>query len=250
MKIVNLHGKIGKEFGERWELEVDSITEALRAIDVNTGRFFRYLGQNQQENKTFSFLLEGCDEKIESKDELLTPLPKKCKEFHIIPNAEGALEAFLIPLVISLATGFIMRALFKPPKKEDEKQSKSFLFQGAENVAQQGVPVPLGYGRLLVGSVIVSAVMRHVDRHEVEPKVLSKDASLTLVNYYGLGQSAGSLVAGATPNRMTGFGSWVTAVARDKVGDIARPRSFGHFDPEGVFSIDKDTGAGAGGGGG
>ena len=168
MKIINLHGKIGKEFGKRWTLEVDSIAEALRAIDANTGRFFKYLTENQQEYKTFSFILNGCSQQIEREEELLTPLPKKCDEIDIVPNAEGALEAFLISLVVSLATGFIMRALFKPPKKEEEKQTKSFLFSGAENVAQQGLPVPLGYGRLLVGSVIVSATMRHINRNRVD----------------------------------------------------------------------------------
>ena len=37
MKTIHLHGKIGKMFGEKWLLEVDSITEALRAIDANVG---------------------------------------------------------------------------------------------------------------------------------------------------------------------------------------------------------------------
>ena len=168
MKIINLHGKIGKEFGKRWTLEVDSIAEALRAIDANTGRFFKYLTENQQEYKTFSFILNGCSQQVEREEELLTPLPKKCDEIDIVPNAEGALATFLISLVVSLATGFITRALFKPPKKEEEKQTKSFLFSGAENVAQQGLPVPLGYGRLLVGSVIVSATMRHINRNRVD----------------------------------------------------------------------------------
>ena len=56
MKIVNLHGKIAERFGARWELEVDSIIEALRAVDANTGDFFDYLSRNRQENKTFSFI--------------------------------------------------------------------------------------------------------------------------------------------------------------------------------------------------
>jgi len=170
MKIINLHGKIGKEFGERWELDVESIVEALRAIEANTGRFFQYLSKNREENKTFSFILDGCDQKIDKEEELLAPLPARCKEFHIIPNAEGAgpLTPFFVNLAIALATGFIMRALFKPPKPEEEKRTKSFLFSGAENVTSQGIPVPIGYGRLLVGSVVVSATMRHVDRSSVD----------------------------------------------------------------------------------
>ena len=168
MKIINLHGKIGKEFGERWELDVASIIEGMRAIEANTGRFFQYLTKNREENKTFSFILDDCPQKIEKEEELLAPLPAKCKEFHIVPNAEGAVQAFIVPLLISIATGFIMRALFKPPKPEEEKRTKSFLFSGGQNVAQQGVPVPLGYGKLLVGSIVVSATMNHIDRHHID----------------------------------------------------------------------------------
>ena len=168
MKIVNLHGKLAEKFGARWELEINSISEALRAINANTGDFFDYLSEKQEENKTFSFILEDCKQKIETVEEILTPLPRKCTEFHIMPNAEGGMATIAVPLAISVITGVIMRALFKPPKPEEEKQSKSFLFGGAENVASQGVAVPLGYGRLLVGSVVVSATMRHVDRNNVD----------------------------------------------------------------------------------
>lgn len=34
---------------------------------------------------------------------------------------------------------------------------KSFVFQGAENVSAQGGPVPVVYGRMLVGSIVVSS---------------------------------------------------------------------------------------------
>ena len=186
MRIVNLHGKIAEKFGARWELEVDSIVEALRAIDANTGNFFDYLSENRQENKTFSFILDGCSQKMERKEELLTPIPKQCREFHIIPNAEGAtgLEVFFVNLIIAVAAGFIMRALFKPPKPEEEKRSKSFLFGGAENVAAQAIPVPIGYGRLLVGSVTVSSTMRHIDRDRVDNSLASPAGDVGHVTYH------------------------------------------------------------------
>lgn len=219
MKIINLHGKIAKEFGERWELDVESIVEALRAIEANTGRFFQYLSNNREENKTFSFILDGCDQKIDKEEELLNPLPAKCKEFHIIPNAEGAFQAFVLPLMISLATGFIMRALFKPPKPEEEKQTKSFLFSGGQNVAQQGVAVPLGYGRLLVGSVVVSATMNHVDRHRVD--YTSANAAQENLQFFKL-------------TSRSGWQNIVDYLAEDQIDDR---RLFDSVDPEGPFSL-------------
>jgi len=220
MRIVNLHGKIAERFGARWELEVDSIVEALRAIDANTGNFFDYLSENRQENKTFSFILDGCSQKIERKEELLTPIPKQCREFHIIPNAEGAtgIELFVVNLIISIAAGFIMRALFKPPKPEEEKRSKSFLFGGAENVAAQAIPVPLGYGRLLVGSVTVSSTMRHIDRDRVDNSLASPAGGgqhVTYADYWDV-----------RLNNISKFKETTT----DSV-------EFGNSDPEGVFSL-------------
>lgn len=220
MRIVNLHGKIAEKFGARWELEVDSIVEALRAIDANTGNFFDYLSENRQENKTFSFILDGCSQKIERKEELLTPIPKQCREFHIIPNAEGAtgLEVFFVQLIIAVAAGFIMRALFKPPKPEEEKRSKSFLFGGAENVAAQAIPVPLGYGRLLVGSVTVSSTMRHIDRDRVDNSLASPAGGGHHVTYHDYWDSR----------------TYNLSKYKETVTD---PVVLGNSDPEGVFSL-------------
>ena len=56
MKIY-LHGKIGKKFGKEWDLNVTSPNEALRAIDANTGNFFKYLASKQDENIFIDSLL-------------------------------------------------------------------------------------------------------------------------------------------------------------------------------------------------
>jgi predicted phage tail protein len=40
---VNLHGKLGKDLGESWELDVSSVAEALRAIDVNTKKLRHWI---------------------------------------------------------------------------------------------------------------------------------------------------------------------------------------------------------------
>jgi len=217
MKIVHLHGKIAERFGARWELEVDSIVEALRAIDANAGNFFDYLSENRQENKTFSFILDGCSQKIERKEELLTPIPRQCKEFHIIPNAEGAGPAtpFIVNFIIAIAAGFIMRALFKPPKPEEEKRTKSFLFGGAVNVTNQAVPVPLGYGRLLVGSTVVSSTMRHIDRARVDVGVTAKSDGSEHVT----------------------FRKWPHNLSRYEQDKEETGSLFELADPEGVFSL-------------
>jgi len=43
---VNLHGKLGQDIGESWDLEVSSVAEALNAIEVNTKKLRKYLINN------------------------------------------------------------------------------------------------------------------------------------------------------------------------------------------------------------
>jgi predicted phage tail protein len=44
-----------------------------------------------------------------------------------------------------------------PPEIGDVKKSQSYLFNGPVNSQREGVPVPLGYGRLLCGSQIIQS---------------------------------------------------------------------------------------------
>ncbi len=43
-----------------------------------------------------------------------------------------------------------------PPNAENGESRNSYVFNGAVNVTTQGGPVPVGYGRMIVGSVVAS----------------------------------------------------------------------------------------------
>ena len=43
-----------------------------------------------------------------------------------------------------------------PPSIPESSKLKSFSFSGIVNVADQGVPVPICYGRVFTGSVVIS----------------------------------------------------------------------------------------------
>lgn len=63
---------------------------------------------------------------------------------------------------IGLIAGGILGLLADPPKHEDFRDvdkgsAASYLFNGPENTANEGGPVPLLYGRLIVGSQTVAA---------------------------------------------------------------------------------------------
>ena len=60
---------------------------------------------------------------------------------------------------VSLIIGGVSQLLAPTPKTsyDETDPSKSYNFSGIQNVSRQGVPVPICYGEVLVGSVIISA---------------------------------------------------------------------------------------------
>ena len=86
-----------------------------------------------------------------------------------IVNPFGAAAIFGTSLVtiaggvgISLVLGGVAQLLTPVPKMPTGKDSeqdprKSYGFSGVQQTSRQGVPLPICYGRTLVGSVVISA---------------------------------------------------------------------------------------------
>lgn len=61
---------------------------------------------------------------------------------------------------VSLILGGVAQMLTPTPKLNTKKESdprESYSFSGIQNVSRQGVPVPIIYGEIMTGSVVVSA---------------------------------------------------------------------------------------------
>jgi len=166
MNNVYLHGELGSTLGKHWELEVDSVQEALWAIEANTGKLTEFLSKNQDKFEHYTFSVDN--KTLEKQSELESSLPRQSKNIHIMPQVAGGVVATITAIVVSIVTGLIMQALFKPPKPKEEKETKSYLFSGPVNTAAQGVPIPLGYGRLRVGSTVISASLRNQQLYEFD----------------------------------------------------------------------------------
>jgi predicted phage tail protein len=79
-----------------------------------------------------------------------------------------AVGAFTMALGLGLVMAgitFLLTPMPEPDNREIESsiKSDSFLFQGANNIASQGQPVPLAYGRMRVGSQVISSTIRNSD---------------------------------------------------------------------------------------
>lgn len=79
------------------------------------------------------------------------------------PTAFGmAVGSFASNVGWALVLGGVSQMLFAPPKtdltpNERPENKPSYAFDGAVNTTRQGNPVPIGYGRLLIGSQVISA---------------------------------------------------------------------------------------------
>lgn len=175
---IYLKGKMGKLFGEHWKLNAATVQEAMHGIDV------------QRENKLTKYLVD-CTEKgikfhVQKGKELLdyTNLSTTLGEEDLIitPIPAGAGASDVLKAIVGIA--LIITALFFPPAagllgmsvaatqavmltvgalltmngimgmmtpEEPSEAGESHFFDGPVNNVKQGVPVPLLYGRLIVG---------------------------------------------------------------------------------------------------
>jgi len=192
MTKVYLKGRLGKVVGSFFKFNCRTLKEVFNAIEANTGKFEKFVGLNKK--REFAVFVDGkevdCDGTFN--------VNVKAKEVLIIPVLFGSFVAtsaaitaallggkmiigvsslafiatfkvvnFIVGAVLMAAFSFGMSLLMSKLMKKDDPEivkTTSFAFQGAENVTRQGVVVPVGYGRMLVGSRVISINNFNVDK--------------------------------------------------------------------------------------
>ena len=56
---VTLHGDLGDQIGSEWNLKVNSVSEAIRAIEANTGKLIKYLIQQAQNEAKYEIFINN-----------------------------------------------------------------------------------------------------------------------------------------------------------------------------------------------
>lgn len=191
-----LHGRLGKAVGkEHWKLNVESPAEALYAINIMSKDSIRkFFLKPLNGYAKYRVLINDreipflYDENFFKNNELLIK-SNDFKKLDIIPVLEGA---FLFPIIgvalgaigllyftspvmimasVALLLAGVSALLSKPPKMPDQRQisnpssdpsllANSYLFNGPINILNEGGPVPLGYGRLIIGSQVIMTSSR------------------------------------------------------------------------------------------
>jgi len=181
MTTVSLEGRLGHIVGSKFSFKTRTLKEVLDAIEANTGKLRSYLHQNGK--RMFAIFVDGKE--LDPSISLNTNV--KDKNVVIIPLLFGAFVAsitaaltasmavglaktvatFVIGTVLGAALSFGISMLISKIMKQDDPETlntSSFLFGQAENVTKQGVVVPVGYGRMQVGSRVISVNLFNVDR--------------------------------------------------------------------------------------
>ena len=188
---VYLEGEMGKQFGKEWELEFSSPGEAMRLIDANSPGFQKWVYDNIEKYARYQVIAEYEDGTLEYLEDQTYAMERVCVALRYIPVIEGAggdgTTQFVIGAVLfavgwssggstsaagwqlmamsmgaSMMIGGVVQMLtplttLDSNSSSDRKDKTSYYFDGPVNTTRQGVPVPLIYGRCLVGSIAISA---------------------------------------------------------------------------------------------
>lgn len=191
IRTVKLSGELAKRYGRLHKLDIATPAEAIRALCANFPDFRRFMASSEERNVGYKVIVDK--DLLPDVAGVHNPFSRTV---HIVPVIGGAKSGFLGILIgaaligaafltggaslgasgvvfsglagqvafgigVSLVLSGISSLLSPQPKApkpaEQTKNEPSYTFNGAVNTTAQGHAVPVGYGRLIVGSQVISA---------------------------------------------------------------------------------------------
>jgi predicted phage tail protein len=195
LRTVRLYGTLGARFGRVHTLAVNSAAEACRALSILLPGFEQFMCDSREKGLAFAIFhgkrnigKEELGDPPGHADIRIAPVIQGSKRAgrlqtiigviiiavasYYSGGAASGLSSSLFgtssavwtgigTFGISLALGGVAQMIAGTPKglgSQDAADNRpSYGFNGPVNTQAQGNPVPLGYGRLIVGSAVVSA---------------------------------------------------------------------------------------------
>jgi predicted phage tail protein len=188
MKIVKVYGALRKLLGKtRFEFVADTPAQAMRALLANFPHLERWLIDSEKNGVAYRVTVGKQKVHNDDMSGMFAPWSEQ-DVFSITPVLIGAgrgLGSILVGVAIVAAAVFIpglglglsgalvtkvglvggalilggiaqmISPVPKPPREASQLESNSF--SGIANTVRQGVPVPIAYGRVFVGSAVISA---------------------------------------------------------------------------------------------
>lgn len=186
MRTVILLGELGKRYGTRHRLDISTPAEAIRALMANFKDFASFVSSSHERNVGYRVLNMRQDVDV---DHLHDPASYQLAIVPVVGGSKSALGSILLGAAliaaavatggvsiaasgiafsslagqivfgigVSLALGGVAQLLAPTPQNTDNTEKNSYVFNGTVNTTSQGQPVPIGYGRMIVGSAVISS---------------------------------------------------------------------------------------------
>ena len=220
MTDVFIHGILAKEYQAHFKFNLKSSTDVLKAIDCNREGFMARIFQLQKEGFYYDVIIDkkriknAEDFKVLTKASRIDLVPVIIGSGPIgavisaiggilFPGAAGGLAANVFAAVALAGISYLLTPkpdLGLPAQQEISAeaaaQKESYVFSGNVNLTRQGTPLPLGYGRLKVGSSVVQASVRSF------PLIKPDSESMNANNFVDQTEQ-GSLVKPITANSIS-----------------------------------------------
>ena len=176
MTKIYLHGILAQEYGKVFKYHIAKPKDALKAIDANREGFIPRILQLQQKGFLYDIIVDK--QKVVSAHQLEIG---GVERIDIVPAIVGSgfigtavswlfSGKVLANIVVAVGLAAVQYALTPKPdlgmpkqqrlSAEAAAQKSSYIFSTEINTAEQGTNVPLGYGRLKVGSAVIQSSMK------------------------------------------------------------------------------------------
>nr|DAM43560.1 MAG TPA: tail assembly protein [Caudoviricetes sp.] len=188
---VRFYGSL-KQFGTKFRLDCKTPAEVVQALTsqipklrqfIQQGLFTVRVGREYLDNR---YLEQGLNQHLKDDSTVhFTPVLKGSKKAGLFQTIVGAVMvvvgaftswaggAALIAGGIGLIAGGVAQMLTKMPSMstgKDAERKQSTSFSNLSNMAAQGRPMPLAYGRIRVGSLIISQGVETMDIERQPPE--------------------------------------------------------------------------------
>ena len=190
MTTVYLHGILKKEYQDYFKLNLNYPSDVVRAIDCNRRGFKGRLNELSLQGFNYAILINK--KLIKSSDELNSF--SSCERIDLVPMiiGSGSVIAGILGLtgavaqitaaVINIGISFMLAP--KPdlglPAEQDisanaNASKESYIFSSNVNLAQQGSFLPIGYGRLKIGSSVIQSSIKSFPVIKPDSEALQSD---------------------------------------------------------------------------
>ena len=188
---VRFYGSL-KQFGAEFRLDCKTPAEVVQALTsqipklrqfIQQGLFTVRVGREYLDNR---YLEQGLNQHLKEDATVhFTPVLKGSKKAGLFQTIVGAVMvvvgtftswaggAALVAGGIGLMAGGVAQMLTKMPSMstgKDAERKQSTSFSNLSNMAAQGRPMPLAYGRIRVGSLIISQGVETMDIERQPPE--------------------------------------------------------------------------------